>query len=146
MAIAIGCDHAGFSLKQHLLVFLAERQIETIDVGCYSCDRCDYPDYAVQVAEWVAGGKCEYGVAICGSGIGVSITANKVTGIRAALCCTEQMAQLAREHNNANVLALGGRMISPESAAKIVDVFLNTPFAKGRHEARIAKIHALTQR
>lgn len=146
MAIAVGCDHAGYTLKLSLLKYFEQHQIEFVDVGCYSPERCDYPDYAVRAAQLVAGGECEYGVVICGSGIGVSIVSNKVKGIRAALCCDERMTQYARRHNNANVLALGGRFISPELAVKLVDLFLNTPFEQGRHRIRVSKIHSLTQR
>lgn len=145
MAIAVGCDHAGFDLKKHLLSYLEQHQIEYLDVGCYTPDRCDYPEYAAQAAQLVADGCCEYGIVICGSGIGVSIVANKIKGIRAALCCTEQMAQLARQHNDANVLALGGRTTPPLLAEKIVETFLHTPFAGGRHQKRVELIHSITK-
>jgi ribose 5-phosphate isomerase B len=144
MSIALGADHAGFDLKQVVLHYLQKHNVEVLDLGVYSAERADYPDYGYKVAQAVASGQCSMGIAICGSGIGISITANKVKGIRAALCCSEYMAEMARKHNNANVLAMGGRITSPELAEKIVAVFLQTDFEGGRHAERVEKIHQLT--
>ncbi len=146
MAIALGCDHAGFDLKQHLISYFQQHHIEYLDVGCYSPERCDYPLYAVEAAKLVAEGRCEFGLVICGTGIGVSIAANKVKGIRAALCCNQEMAKLAREHNDANILALGGRTTSPQLAEKILETFLGTSFKGGRHRVRVELIHSITNK
>ncbi len=145
MSIAVGSDHAGFELKLAVLQHLHNRKIEVLDLGVYTPERADYPDYGFKVAQAVVSGQCSMGIVICGSGIGISITANKVKGIRAALCCSEYMAEMARKHNNANVLAMGGRTTRPELAEKIVDVFLDTDFEGGRHAVRVEKIHQLTQ-
>ena len=142
--IAIGSDHAGFRYKQELALFLAENGYKIQDVGTYSLDSVDYPDFAAAVAHSVADGDVEYGVLVCGSGIGVAITANKVVGVRAANCQTEEMARLARQHNNANVVTVGERLVSLDAAKSIVQAFLSTPFEGGRHEKRVEKIHALT--
>jgi ribose 5-phosphate isomerase B len=143
--IAIGSDHAGFELKKKLIEYLSENKIEYFDFGCYSEERVDYPDFAVKVANAVAPGTYQKGIVICGTGIGVSITANKIKGIRAALCCSEYMAEMAVKHNDANVLALGGRTTTPRRAVKILHVFLNTRFEGGRHAIRVQKIHSLTE-
>ena len=140
MKIAIGSDHAGFELKEHIKQFLETRDISIKDVGVYSLDRADYPDLAVKVARAVSTKDCDKGILICGSGIGVSIAANKIKGIRAALCHDAYCAKMAREHNDANIVALGARVIGPGQAEMIVDTFLNTKFAKGRHAARVEKI------
>ena len=147
MKVALGSDHAGFSAKGQILEFLKGCGIHTTDFGVHSEDSVDYPDIAVQVARSVASGETDRGILVCGTGIGMAITANKVKGIRAALCCNEEMARLSREHNNANVLTVGGRQLTWEVIKGIVDAFLNTPFQPGnRHERRINKIHDLTQR
>ncbi len=139
--IAIGCDHGGFELKQEIIRHLQERGLEFKDFGCYSTASCDYPEYGRAVAKAVAGGECEKGILICGTGIGISITANKVKGIRAALCSDCFSAEATRLHNDANILAMGGRVVGPGLAVKIVDTFLDTPFSEEeRHKRRIAQI------
>ena len=139
--IALGSDHGGYGLKQEVIKHLEERGIEYKDYGCYSEESCDYPIYGKKVAEAVAGGECEFGIIICGTGIGISISANKVPGIRAALCHDCFIAQATREHNNANILAMGARVIGPGLALKIVDTFLDTPFSnEERHVRRISMI------
>lgn len=141
MKIAIGSDHAGFELKEFLIPVLREMGHEPIDVGAYSLEEeDDYPDFAFKVAHLVRGGEAERGVVICGTGIGSSITANKVKGIRAALCHDTFTARLSREHNDANVLALGGRILGKELALEIVKVWLNSDFSGGRHKRRLDKI------
>jgi len=139
--IAIGSDHGGFALKQEIMKYLEEQGIEYKDYGCYSDKSCDYPVYGKAVAEAVAGGECEKGILICGTGIGISIVANKVPGIRAALCHDCFSAQATREHNDANILAMGGRVIGPGHALKVVDTFLHTEFSGDeRHIRRIQMI------
>ena len=139
--IAIGCDHGGFTLKQEIIKYFNEKEIAFEDFGCYSEDSCDYTEYGKAVAEAVAAGKYEKGILICGTGIGISITANKVKGIRCALCSDCFSAEATREHNDANILALGGRVVGVGLALKIVDTFLNTPFSnEERHIRRISQI------
>ena len=139
--IAIGSDHGGYSLKQVIMKHLDERGLEYHDFGTYNEESCDYPDYGEAVARAVASGECERGIIICGTGIGISITANKVHGIRAALCGDCFSAEATRQHNDANVLALGARVIGPGLALKIVDTFLDTPFSNSeRHIRRIEMI------
>ena len=139
--LAIGCDHGGFALKQEIMAHLDKRGIAVKDFGTYSTDSCDYPFYARAAAEAVASGECERGILICGTGIGVSITANKVPGIRCALCGDCFSAKATREHNDANMLALGARVIGPGLALMIVDAFLDTPFSHDeRHVRRISMI------
>ena len=139
--IALGSDHGGYLLKQAVMKHLDERGIEYKDFGCYSDASCDYPDYARPVANAVVGGECEFGILICGTGIGISIAANKIKGVRAALCTDCFCAEATRLHNNANILALGGRVVGDGLALKIVDTFLDTPFsAEERHIRRINKI------
>ena len=142
--IAIGCDHGGFELKKKIMAHLDARGLEYKDFGTYSDASCDYPIYGKAVAKAVASGECERGIVICGTGIGISITANKVPGIRAALCTDCFMAEATRQHNDANILALGGRVVGEGLALKIlkiVDTFLDTPFSEGeRHIRRIAQI------
>ena len=141
MKIAIGCDHGGYALKQEILAHLDKRGLAYRDYGTYSEASCDYPVYAKAVAKAVADGDCERGILICGTGIGVSITANKQPGIRCALCGDCFSAQATREHNDANVLALGARVVGPGLALMIVDTFLDTPFSnEARHVRRIAQI------
>ncbi|MCT4597583.1 MAG: ribose 5-phosphate isomerase B [Vallitalea sp.] len=139
--IAIGSDHGGFLLKQEVIKYLEDNNIQYKDYGCYNTDSCDYPDFAKKVCNSIVEKECEKGILICGTGIGISIAANKVKGIRAALCHDCFSAAATREHNNANVLALGGRIIGVELALKIVDIFLNTEFSnEERHINRINKI------
>ncbi|CCZ03699.1 MAG: ribose 5-phosphate isomerase B [Clostridiales bacterium] len=139
--IALGCDHGGYELKQEIIKHLQERKIEFKDYGCDSLESVDYPVYAKKVANVVASGECEKGILICGTGIGISIAANKVKGIRAALCTDCFMAEATRLHNDANILALGGRVVGPGLALKIVDTFLDTEFSNDeRHIRRIGMI------
>ena len=139
--IAIGSDHGGFELKKEVMAHLDARGLEYKDFGTYSDASCDYPVYGKAVAKAVASGECERGIIICGTGIGISIAANKVKGIRAALCGDCFSAEATRQHNDANVLALGARVVGPGLALKIVDTFLDTPFSNGeRHIRRIEMI------
>lgn len=139
--IAIGSDHGGFALKKAIMKHLSDRGLEYKDFGTYTEDSCDYPDFGRAVALAVASGECERGIAICGTGIGISITANKVRGIRAALCGDCFSAEATRAHNDANILALGARVVGEGLALKIVDTFLDTPFSNDeRHIRRISKI------
>ena len=145
MKIAIGADHAGYNLKEKIKKFLKELNISFVDYGTDSPEPVDYPKIAVSVARAVANSEAERGILICGTGIGMSIVANKIPGIRAALCWCEEAAILSRQHNNANILTMGGRLTAPEDARKIVKAFLNTEFeAGGRHERRVKQIHDLT--
>lgn len=139
--IAIGCDHGGYELKNELIAHLEKRGFEIKDYGTYSETSCDYPDYAKQVAGAVASGEADKGILICGTGIGMSITANKVPGVRAALCGDCFSAEATRSHNDANVLCMGARVTGPGLALKIADIFLDTPFSEDeRHIRRISKI------
>lgn len=138
MKIAIGNDHAGVELKKYIIQHFNE--IEFIDVGTDSTQSCDYPDYIKPVAELVQKGNADFGIAICGTGIGASIVANKHKGIRAALCTNEFMAQMARKHNNANVLVLGARVVGIDLAIHIINAFLQATFEGGRHQRRLDKI------
>ncbi len=145
MTIAIGADHAGYNLKEEIKKFLTELHIAYIGYGTDSTESVDYPKIAVLVARAVANSEADRGILICGTGIGMSIVANKIPGIRAALCSSEEIAILGRRHNNANILTMGGRFTEPEVARKIVKAFLNTEFeAGGRHERRVKQIHELT--
>ena len=143
---AIGSDHGGYELKQAVMAHLKERGVEFRDYGTFSTDSCDYRDYCEAVARAVAPGECERGIVVCGTGIGISIAANKVHGIRCALCGDCYSAEKSREHNDANMLALGGRVLGEGLALKIVDTFLDTEFAGGRHARRLAKIAAIEER
>lgn len=145
MFVALGADHAGFELKEAVKRLLDERGIAYHDYGTSNLDSVDYPDYAVQVAEAVAGGEADRGILVCGSGVGMAIAANKVHGIRASVIVDVDSAVLAREHNDLNVLTLGGRRTSREDAGRIVAAFLDTPFAGGRHQRRVDKITDLDQ-
>lgn len=138
--IGLCSDHAGFNLKEYIKQVLTERGIPCKDFGTYSTDSCDYPDFAHPLANAVEAGEVYPGIAICGSGNGISMTLNKHQGIRAALCWIEEIAALARAHNDANVLVMPGRFISKEEALKALDAFLNTPYEGGRHQRRIDKI------
>lgn len=146
MTIALASDHAGFPLKEKIKTYLEQHGIAIEDYGTFKSDSVDYPDYGVLAARAVAKEKADRGILICGTGIGMSIVANKVRGIRAALCTSIEMAELSRRHNNANILVMGGRLIDHELALKVVDVWLSTPFDGDRHLKRITKIHQLTGR
>ncbi|HHX54959.1 MAG TPA: ribose 5-phosphate isomerase B [Clostridiales bacterium] len=139
--IGIGSDHGGYELKQEIMKHLKDRNIEYKDFGTNSMDSCDYPVYAKKVARAILDGECDKGILICGTGIGISITANRMKGIRAALCHDCFSAEATRSHNNANILALGGRVVGVGHALKIVDTFLDTPFSTDeRHNRRITLI------
>lgn len=140
MKIAIGSDHGGFRLKAVIMEYLTKQGFEFHDFGTYSTDSVDYPDIALDVANAVAKGEYDKGILICGTGIGISIAANKVKGIRAALCHDVFSAQMSREHNDANILAMGERVIGPGLAEMIVDKWLTSEFAGGRHANRVGKI------
>ena len=141
--IAIGSDHGGFHLKAEVMKYLDEKAIAYKDYGTYSEESCDYPIYGEKVARAVASGECEKGIVICGTGIGISISANKIKGIRAALCSDCFSAEMTRRHNDANILAMGERVLGVGLALKIVETFLNTPFDGGRHARRVALISEL---
>jgi ribose 5-phosphate isomerase B len=141
--IIIGSDHAGYALKQHIKTLLDKRGIPYIDIGVDSERSADYPLYAGRVARAVAAGDNPWGIAVCGTGIGASMAVNRFRGARGALCLTPDMARLAREHNNANVLVLGGRISTQESAGKILDVWLESHFQGGRHQRRIEQLDAI---
>lgn len=139
--LALGCDHGGVELKKEIMNYLDKKGISYKDYGCYTDEAVDYPIYGKKVAEAVASGECEQGIIICGTGIGISIAANKVKGIRAALCSDCFSAEATRQHNDANILAMGARVVGPGLALKIVDTFLNTPFSGDeRHVRRISMI------
>lgn len=141
MRISIGSDHAGYELKEKVKNYLSSKKnVELNDWGCYSEERCDYPDFGHAVAEDVNNQKCDFGILICGSGNGINMTANKWSGVRSALCWNAEIANMARLHNDANILTMPGRYISEEEAFKCVEEFLNTGFEGGRHLDRISKI------
>ena len=140
MKIAIGCDHGGIVLKPAILEYLDKKGISYEDLGTYTSDSVDYPVYAKKVADAVASGECEKGILLCGTGIGMSIAANKVKGIRAAVLSDEFSAAACSAHNDANILCLGGRVLSPEKAVKLVDLWLTTPFEGSRHIRRLGLI------
>lgn len=140
MKIALGSDHGGLTLKQEIISHLEKKGYELKDYGTYSSESCDYPDFALKAAEAVANKECDLGILVCGTGIGISIAANKVPGIRAALCSDTFSAHATREHNNANILALGERVVGKGLALDIVDTFLNAEFEGGRHQNRVDKI------
>ena len=140
MKIAIGADHGGYPLKDAVIAHLKKNGYECVDFGCYSPERCDYPVYGEKVARAVAGGECDLGVLICGTGIGISLAANRVKGIRAAVCSEPYSAQLTREHNNANIICFGARVVGEGTALMIVDSFLNAKFMGGRHAERVAML------
>ena len=139
----MGSDHAGYNLKEKLKKMLEEEGYEILDRGTHDESSVDYPDYAKAVSEDILNGKADFGILICGTGIGMSMSANRYKGIRAALCSYPKMAELARKHNDANVLVMGGRLVSPTLAKWIADVFFNTEFEGGRHERRIKKMDEL---
>ena len=139
--IALGCDHGGYELKQEVIKYLEKNQITYRDYGCFDMQSVDYPIYARKVAKAIQTGECEKGILICGTGIGISIAANKCKGIRAALCSDCFSAEATRQHNDANILVMGGRVVGPGLAVKIVDTFLNTEFSRDeRHARRISLI------
>lgn len=140
MKIVLGSDHGGFELKEEIKRHLLSCGYETDDIGAYSTDSVDYPDFGKKAAQMVANNEADRGIIICGTGIGISIAANKVKGIRCALCTDEYMAKMSRMHNNANMLALGARVLGSGLALNIVDVWLSTGFEGGRHENRVNKI------
>jgi ribose 5-phosphate isomerase B len=143
MKIAIGADHAGFELKEKIKARLKQQGVQVQDEGTASTESVDYPDYARKVGETVAGKRADLGVLVCGSGIGMAIAANKVPGIRAANVSTEYESGKSREHNDANVVTIGSRILDEQQAFKIVETFLKTPFAGGRHQQRVDKIAAI---
>ncbi len=140
MKVAVGCDHGGFVLKDAVISTLEELGAQVVDMGTYSTESVDYPVYGKKVADAVANGECDLGVVMCGTGIGISIAANKVKGIRAAVVTDEFMAEMTRRHNNANIIALGGRVITPEKAKLLVKAWYTAEFEGGRHQKRIDMI------
>lgn len=146
MKLSIASDHGGYELKEDIKKFLTEQGHEVEDFGCNSLDSCDYADFAEPAARAVAEGKCERGIVICTTGIGISITANKVKGIRCALCSEPLSAEMTRRHNDANMLAMGAGMTGPLLARRIVTAFLSTEFEGGRHQRRVDKITAVENR
>ncbi len=146
MKIALACDHGGLNLKREVIKYLAEKGYEYADFGTDSFDSCDYPDFALSAAEAVARGECDKGIIICSTGIGVSIVANKVPGVRCAHCHDSYCAEFTRRHNDANVLAMGEKVVGVGYALKIVEAFLNTEFEGGRHQRRVDKITAIEKK
>lgn len=143
--IALGSDHGGFPLKERVKAYLDKEGIPYQDYGCHSTESCDYPIYGKAAAEAVASGACEKGIVICTTGIGISIAANKVKGIRCALCSEPLSAEMTRRHNDANMLAMGAGMVGPNLAERIVEVFLRTEFEGGRHARRVGLITAIEE-
>ena len=135
--IALGCDHGGYALKEHIKTYLEGKGLSCKDFGTFSTDSCDYPVFGRAAAEAVASGECDRGIVICTTGIGISITANKVKGVRCALCSEPLSAEMTRRHNDANMLAMGAGMVGKNMAERIVDTFLNTAFEGGRHQRRV---------
>lgn len=140
MKISLGCDHGAYELKEHMKEYLTKLGHEVVDCGTYSTDSCDYPVFGKAAAEKVASGECERGIVMCTTGIGISISANKVKGVRCALCSEPLSAEMTRRHNDANVLAMGAALIGRNMADRIVDVFLNTEFEGGRHQRRVDRM------
>ena len=145
MKIAIGNDHVAVAMKNHIVKYLQDKGHEPVNFGTDSSERCDYPVYGKKVADAVASGACERGILICGTGIGISLAANKVKGIRAAVCSEAYSARLTRQHNNANIIAFGARVVGEATAEMIVDEFINTEYEGGRHQQRIDMITAIEQ-
>ena len=143
--IVIASDHGGYAMKQELMEHLKEKGVAYVDIGCYNEESCDYPDFAVPAAQGVVDGTYEKGILVCGTGIGMSLAANKVHGICCAVVSDCYTAEMCRAHNDANMIALGGRVIGAELAKKIVDIFLSTEHLGGRHGRRIAKVMALEE-
>lgn len=146
MKISMACDHGGYNLKEELKAWLAEKGHEIVDYGCQGRESCDYADFVEPAARAVAEGTCERGIVLCTTGIGASITANKVKGIRCALCSEPLTAEMTRRHNDANMLAIGAGMVGPMMARQIVEAFLTFQFEGGRHQRRINKIAAVEER
>lgn len=144
--VAFGCDHIGFLLKEDIVLHLQERGIEVLDKGTWSAERTDYPRYASAVAQAVIDGEVDGGVLICGTGVGIAITANKFPGIRAVVCSEPYSARLSRQHNNTNILAFGSRVVGVALAKMIVDSWLDADFEGGRHQTRVEAITAIEQR
>ena len=143
MKISMGCDHGGYLLKEHIKKYLTDKGHEIVDCGCHSLDSCDYPQFGAAAARAVADGSCWRGIVICTTGIGISISANKIKGIRCALCSEPLSAEMTRRHNNANVLSMGAGMVGPNMAERIADTFLATEFEGGRHQRRVDGISEL---
>lgn len=141
--IALGCDHGGLNIKNAVIKYLEEKGIEYKDFGCFTEESVDYPEYAFKVAKSVINGESELGILCCGTGIGISMAANKVKGIRAAVVSNEFCAEMTRRHNNANILCMGGRVSTEEEAVKYAHIFINTPFEGGRHNRRVDMITAI---
>ena len=145
MKIAIGCDHGGYLLKQDILIWMEEHDIDVEDVGCFSTESVDYPIYGEKVARLVASGACEKGIVICTTGIGISIAANKVKGVRACVCSEPYSARLSKQHNNSNIIAFGARVIGVEMAKMIVDEWVNAKYEGGRHQVRVDMLAEIEQ-
>lgn len=146
MKISIGCDHGGYELKEKIKKYLEEKNIEVVDAGCKSTDSVDYPEFGEKAARLVADEKVEKGIVVCTTGIGISIAANKVKGVRCAVCTNTLLAKMCRKHNDANVLALGAGILGTNLAYEIVDTFLSTDFEGGRHQRRVDKIMEIETR
>ena len=140
MKISLGCDHGAFTLKEHIKDYLTQKGHEVVDCGTYSADSCDYPVFAQAAAQRVSSGECERGIVMCTTGIGISISANKVKGVRCALCREPYSAEMTRRHNDANMLAMGAGLIGQNMADRIVDTFLSTEFEGGRHQRRVDRM------
>ena len=145
MKIAIGNDHIGVELKEHIKKYLEDKNYTVVDYGTNSTERCDYPVYGKKVADAVASGECDFGILICGTGVGISLAANKVKGIRAVVCSEPYSAKLSRQNNNTNIVAFGARVIGSATAEMIVDEFLNAEFEGGRHQRRVDMISAIEE-
>lgn len=143
MKISLGCDHGGYALKEHIKAYLESKGHEVVDCGTYSTDSCDYPIFGEAAARKVQSGECERGIVICTTGIGISIAANKVRGIRCAHCADTLEAELCRRHNNANMIAIGAGFTGPKLASAMVSAFLSTEFEGGRHARRVAMMDAI---
>ena len=146
MKIAIGCDHVALQMKQEIIAFLQEKGHTVEDYGTYTPERCDYPVYGEKVANAVAGGQADCGIVICGTGVGISLAANKVHGIRAVVCSEPYSAMLSKQHNNTNVVAFGARVVGIELAKMITEAWLNAEFEGGRHQKRVEMLTAIEQR
>lgn len=145
MKVVVGSDHGGFELKEVLKKHLEDKGFDVVDVGAYDTNSVDYPDIAVKACEKVTSGECSFGVLVCGTGIGISIAANKVKDIRCALVSNEYCAEMTKRHNNSNVLAFGGRVTGPDLAKNILDAYINAEFEGGRHQKRVDKISAIEE-
>ena len=145
MKVVLGCDHGGLNIKNAIIDYLKENNFEYTDFGCYTEESVDYPVYAYKVADSVKDNADTLGILCCGTGIGISMAANKVTGIRAAVCTNEFMAEMTRRHNNSNIICMGGRIIDEATAVKLADIFLNTEFEGDRHTKRVDMITAIEE-